>query len=51
MNQSSLNSVKKEKPRLSKKKTRLSNPNVKTAEPIGPKFCVRPYMAPGKIYE
>ena len=25
--------------------------NVKTAEPIGPKFCVGPYMTPGKFYE
>ena len=24
--------------------------NVKTAEPIGPKFCVGPYMTPGKVY-
>ena len=25
--------------------------NVKTAEPNGSKFCVRPNMAPGKVYE
>ena len=25
--------------------------NVKTAEPIGPKFCVGPHMTPGKVYE
>ena len=25
--------------------------NVKTAEPIGPKFCVGPQMTPGKIYD
>ena len=24
--------------------------NVKTSEPIGPKFCVGPYMNPGKVY-
>ena len=24
--------------------------NVKTAEPIRPKFCVRTHMAPGKVY-
>ena len=24
--------------------------NVKTAEPIGPKFCVGPHMTPGKVY-
>ena len=24
--------------------------NVKTAEPIGPKFCVRPHVTPGKVY-
>ena len=25
--------------------------NVKTAEPIGPKFCVGAYMTPGNVYE
>ena len=25
--------------------------NVKTAELIGPKFCVGPYVTPGKVYE
>ena len=25
--------------------------NVKSAEPIGPKFCVGPHVAPGKVYE
>jgi len=25
--------------------------NVKTAEPIGPKFCVGPHVAPGKVYK
>ena len=25
--------------------------NVKTAELIGPKFCVGPHMTPGKVYE
>ena len=25
--------------------------NVKTAEPIGPKFCVGPHVTPGKVYE
>ena len=25
--------------------------NVKTAEPIGPKFCVGPHMTPGKVYK
>ena len=25
--------------------------NVKMAEPIGPKFCVGPYMTQGKVYE
>ena len=25
--------------------------NVKTAEPIGPKFFVGPRLAPGKVYE
>ena len=25
--------------------------NVKTAEPIRPKFCVEPHVAPGKVYE
>ena len=29
---------------------RLNPINVKTAEPIGPKFCVRPHMAPLKVY-
>jgi len=24
--------------------------NVNTAKPIRPKFCVGPYMAPGKVY-
>ncbi len=24
--------------------------NVKTAEPIGPKFCVGPHITPGKVY-
>ena len=24
---------------------------VKTAEPIGPKFCVGPHITPGKVYE
>ena len=24
--------------------------NVKTAEPIGPKFCVGPHLTPGKVY-
>ena len=24
--------------------------NVKTAEPIGPKFCVGPHMTPGRVY-
>ena len=24
--------------------------NVKTTEPIGPKFCVEPQMTPGKVY-
>ena len=24
--------------------------NVKTAKPIGPKFCVGPHMTPGKVY-
>ena len=24
--------------------------NVKTAEPIGPKFCVGPHVTPGKVY-
>ena len=25
--------------------------NVKSAEPIGPKFCLRPYMTPGNVYD
>ena len=25
--------------------------NVKTAEPIGPKFCVGPHMTPENVYE
>ena len=25
--------------------------NVKTTEPIGPKFCVGPHVTPGKVYE
>ena len=25
--------------------------NVKTAEPIGPEFCVVPYLTTGKVYE
>ena len=25
--------------------------NVKTAEPIGPKFCVRPHVTPRKVYD
>ena len=25
--------------------------NVKTAEPIGPTFCVEPHITPGKVYE
>ena len=25
--------------------------NVKTAEPIGPKFCVGPHVTPGKAHE
>ena len=25
--------------------------NVKTAEPIGPKFCVGPHVTPGKVYK
>ena len=25
--------------------------NVKTTEPIGPKFCVGHYVTPGKVYE
>ena len=24
--------------------------NVKTAEPIGPKFCLEPHVAPGKVF-
>ena len=24
--------------------------NVKTTEPTGPKFCMRPHMTPGKVY-
>ena len=30
---------------------RLYPINVKTAEPIGPKFCVAPPGTPGKVYE
>jgi len=30
---------------------RLYPINVKTAEPIGPKFCVGPHVTPGKVYE
>ena len=29
---------------------RLYPINVKTAEPIGPTFCVGPHMTPGKVY-
>ena len=29
----------------------LCQTNVKTAEPIGPKFCVGPHMTPGKVYK
>ena len=29
---------------------RLHPINVKTAEPIGPKFCVRPHMTPARVY-
>ena len=29
---------------------RLYTINVKTAKPIGPKFCVEPHMTPGKVY-
>ena len=25
--------------------------NVKTAEPVRPKFCVGPHVIPGKVYE
>ena len=25
--------------------------NIKTAEPIGPKFCVGPLVTPGKVYK
>ena len=25
--------------------------NIKTAEQIGPKFCVGPHVTPGKVYE
>ena len=25
--------------------------NVKTAEPIGPKFFVKPHVTPGKVYD
>jgi len=30
---------------------RLYPINVKTAEPIGPKFCVGPNVTPGEVYE
>ena len=30
---------------------RLYPINVNTAEPIGPKFCVEPHVAPGKVCE
>ena len=29
----------------------LGQINVKSAEPIRPKFCLRPYMTPGNVYE
>ena len=29
----------------------VSPTNVKTAEPIGPKFCMGPHVTPGKVYE